>query len=142
MKITPTHRTIIETALYLTSAAVLWKGRKIALRDPLTRGYLALAISHMVSAAMFRDAIKEVENALNKDSLFYIQIKDNLGRIEGNIIGIFSTTIAILTFKSLFPNCAIIKFDNRAVLSTAFGSTVLGTLFYLVEKKSEARTNL
>jgi hypothetical protein len=32
MNISPIQRTVIEAALYLTSAAVLWRGRNVALK--------------------------------------------------------------------------------------------------------------
>jgi hypothetical protein len=144
MKITPTQRTTIEAALYLTSTAVLWKGRKVALKDPLTLGYLALAASHVTisrvaESELFREFVKELKDNLKEEFPLHRLYKDDeFCRLNFIVSGIFYSSLFALAIKSLFPKCSIIKFDNRAILGTAVGS-LAHVIISRVAKKSEAK---
>lgn len=115
MNISPTQRTVIETAIYLTSATVLWRGRNIALKDPLTRGYASIAASHIAMSALIRFGGR-------------VPAERN-DRIWQNILGIGFASLGALGLKRLLAENSSIKLDGRAILGTAVGSTALGTLF-------------
>jgi hypothetical protein len=127
MTITPTHRTIIEAALYLTSAAILWRGRKVALRDPLTRGYLALATSHIAMSALIRFTGKAPT--------------EKNDRLRQNILGTGLASLGALGLKRLLSERSWVKIDGRAILGTAVGSATLGTLSHFVMNRLEERSS-
>lgn len=127
MKISDLRCTIIESALYLTTAAVLWRGRKVAFRDPLTRGYLALAISHVAMSALIRFAGKAPT--------------EKNDRLRQNILGIGLASLGALGLKRLLSERSWVKIDGRAILGTAVGSATLGSLSHFVMNRLEERSS-
>jgi hypothetical protein len=91
-------------------------------KDPLTRGYAAIAASHVAMSALIRFAGR-------------VPAEDN-DRMCQNILGIGFASLGALGLKRILAEKSWIKLDGRAILGTAVGSTALGMLFNCATKES------
>lgn len=128
MNITPVQRTVVESALYITSATIFWYGRHVSVRNPITLQYVSLLIAHLAT------------NALSKYcSLFNFRSKHNL--LFNSLIGISVVScISILITIYLKKEGKNSGLDKWAFVNTTFTYMTTAILVHLVVTRSWSKS--
>ncbi|MEM8728021.1 MAG: hypothetical protein AAGE99_04855 [Chlamydiota bacterium] len=130
ISLTNIQKTVIEPCLYLFGAGLLWKGRKVALRDPLTAQYGALAISHVVFSTFIRLAVDN-QRQEEKEQESEENLTNRLGSITlGTVVVLASTFVLRKKFDW-------IQADAKAFVGVTATSLLSALLIHFIPTKPE-----